>query len=130
MEDIKVIAWKSNAYTGKALRVAVGVQGYENGFAIISDECPTVGVAGGYTQGGGHSATLPESASAQKIGQITQAAIAGLKAPTCILILFSSPISCRRLQPPSTKPLINHSELSPHWPVGRKNWVLYHIGRG
>ena len=43
--------------------MGAGVQGFEAyaagqqaGFAITGGECPTVGLAGGYTQGGGHSA--------------------------------------------------------------------------
>lgn len=45
------------------MKVGAGVQGFEmleaahsKGFVAVSGECPTVGVAGGYTQGGGHSA--------------------------------------------------------------------------
>lgn len=63
MKEIEVLDWESESYAGKALKVAAGVQGFEamevtdqNGLAIVSGECPTVGVAGGYTQGGGHSA--------------------------------------------------------------------------
>ncbi len=29
---------------------------HEKGLAVVGGECPTVGIAGGYTQGGGHSA--------------------------------------------------------------------------
>jgi FAD/FMN-containing dehydrogenase len=43
--------------------MGAGVQGFEaiaaaasEGLVVIEGECPTVGVAGGYTQGGGHSA--------------------------------------------------------------------------
>jgi FAD/FMN-containing dehydrogenase len=43
--------------------MGAGVQGFEamaaaaaKGLVVIEGECPTVGVAGGYTQGGGHSA--------------------------------------------------------------------------
>ena len=43
--------------------MGAGVQGFEayaaadaNGLSIVGGECPTVGIAGGYTQGGGHSA--------------------------------------------------------------------------
>ncbi|KAK0386744.1 hypothetical protein NLU13_6580 [Sarocladium strictum] len=63
MKDIQVVDWKSASYTGKALKLGAGVQGFEamevadaNGLAIVSGECPTVSVGGGYTQGGGHSA--------------------------------------------------------------------------
>src|SRR5690606_17294870 len=50
------------AYTGPALRVGAGVIGAEaaqavdpHGLAVVTGECPSVGVAGGFTQGGGHS---------------------------------------------------------------------------
>ncbi|KAL8724282.1 MAG: hypothetical protein Q9181_006896 [Wetmoreana brouardii] len=50
-------------YKGKAIRIGAGVQGIEAyeasqkvGLTVTSGECPTVGIAGGYTQGGGHSA--------------------------------------------------------------------------
>ena len=43
--------------------MGAGVQGFEayeaadkSGLAVVGGECPTVGLAGGYTQGGGHSA--------------------------------------------------------------------------
>lgn len=43
--------------------MGAGVQGFEayaaadeNGLSVVGGECPTVGIAGGYTQGGGHSA--------------------------------------------------------------------------
>ena len=45
------------------MKVGAGVQGFEayevadrHGLAVVGGECPTVGLAGGYTQGGGHSA--------------------------------------------------------------------------
>jgi FAD/FMN-containing dehydrogenase len=63
LKDIKIIDYKSAAYTGKAIQVGAGVQGFEavaaanaSGLAVVTGECPTVGYAGGYTQGGGHSA--------------------------------------------------------------------------
>lgn len=43
--------------------MGAGIQGYEaieaaqaQGLVAVGGECPTVGLAGGYTQGGGHSA--------------------------------------------------------------------------
>lgn len=43
--------------------MGAGVQGFEayeaahaKELAVVGGECPTVGIAGGYTQGGGHSA--------------------------------------------------------------------------
>ena len=50
-------------YTGKAIKMGAGVQGidayeaaHDKGLALVGGECPTVGIAGGYAQGGGHSA--------------------------------------------------------------------------
>ena len=50
-------------YDGPAIKVGAGVLGYEaieaaydNNLVLVTGECPTVGLAGGYTQGGGHSA--------------------------------------------------------------------------
>jgi FAD/FMN-containing dehydrogenase len=54
-------------YTGSTVKVGAGVVGYEilkaasaQGLVVVSGECPTVGLAGGYTQGGGHSALSTE----------------------------------------------------------------------
>ena len=45
------------------MKMGAGVQAFEayaaadqHGLAVVGGECPTVGLAGGYTQGGGHSA--------------------------------------------------------------------------
>lgn len=45
------------------MKIGAGIQGFEAleaahdaGFVTVGGECPTVGIAGGYTQGGGHSA--------------------------------------------------------------------------
>ncbi|CRG84838.1 hypothetical protein PISL3812_02027 [Talaromyces islandicus] len=53
--------YESSWYTGPALRVGAGVQGFEAldaahalGFIVVTGHCPDVGIAGGYTQGGGH----------------------------------------------------------------------------
>ncbi|GFN20584.1 hypothetical protein AtubIFM55763_005690 [Aspergillus tubingensis] len=50
-------------YTGAAVRLGAGVQGFEayefadaHGYQIVGGECSSVGIAGGYSQGGGHSA--------------------------------------------------------------------------
>ncbi|KAI3615878.1 fad binding domain protein [Moniliophthora roreri] len=67
MHHLNDIAWlpdfKSRGYMGPAFKAYAGVRGIdlvraaaEKGFAIVSGECPTVGFAGGYIQGGGHSA--------------------------------------------------------------------------
>jgi hypothetical protein len=63
LKSVGVVDYAGPHYRGKALRVGAGVQGYEvmqaahrAGLAVVGGECPTVGIAGGYTQGGGHSA--------------------------------------------------------------------------
>ena len=63
LKDIEFIHWGDDYYVGKAIRIGAGVQGFEanaaahdQGLQIVTGECPTVGLAGGYTQGGGHSA--------------------------------------------------------------------------
>ncbi|KAL8767563.1 MAG: hypothetical protein Q9209_005980 [Squamulea sp. 1 TL-2023] len=63
LKNIEFFDYRDDRYTGKAYRIGAGVQGidaYEAGnkigLTVTSGECPTVGIAGGYTQGGGHSA--------------------------------------------------------------------------
>ncbi|PVH85595.1 FAD/FMN-containing dehydrogenase [Cadophora sp. DSE1049] len=63
LKDIDFLDWSDSNYEGKAIKMGAGVQGFEaiaaghrHGLVPITGECPTVGVAGGYTQGGGHSA--------------------------------------------------------------------------
>ncbi|KAI1207620.1 FAD-binding domain-containing protein [Annulohypoxylon truncatum] len=63
LKSTQVLDWEDSYYKGKALRVEAGVLGYEAlaaahaaGLVVLTGECPTVGIAGGYTQGGGHSA--------------------------------------------------------------------------
>ncbi|ETS77837.1 hypothetical protein PFICI_09899 [Pestalotiopsis fici W106-1] len=64
LKDIEFIdEWVGVEYTGPAVKVGAGVQGFEivtaansQGRVVVTGECPTVGLAGGYTQGGGHSA--------------------------------------------------------------------------
>ncbi|KAJ5771956.1 FAD binding domain protein [Penicillium odoratum] len=62
LKDIEIRDWKDENYTGKAFRLGAGVQGIEayeaahkHGLRMVGGECPTVGLAGGYSQGGGHS---------------------------------------------------------------------------
>ncbi|KAF4457088.1 putative isoamyl alcohol oxidase [Fusarium austroafricanum] len=59
----EVITWEDQYYKGKALKVGAGVQGFEalaaahaEDLVVVTGECPSVGLAGGYIQGGGHSA--------------------------------------------------------------------------
>ncbi|KAG9251786.1 uncharacterized protein F5Z01DRAFT_683115 [Emericellopsis atlantica] len=54
--------YSSKSYSGPAMRVGAGVTGAEAaeaahkaGLTVVVGGCPSVGVAGGYTQGGGHS---------------------------------------------------------------------------
>ncbi|KAJ0158908.1 putative FAD-linked oxidoreductase [Colletotrichum tanaceti] len=61
LNDISVVDYKSAGYTGKALKVGAGVQAGEaqaaahaKGLVVVGGNSPTVGIAGGYTQGGGH----------------------------------------------------------------------------
>lgn len=57
-----IFDYTSPAYTGKAMKINAGVQSYEaqavakaNGLVVVEGDCPSVGIAGGYTQGGGTS---------------------------------------------------------------------------
>ena len=61
MKNITILDYTSANYSGKAMRMSAGVQGFEasaaahaQGLVIVSGNCPTVGIAGGYSQGGGH----------------------------------------------------------------------------
>ncbi|KAL6720842.1 hypothetical protein ACLMJK_002767 [Lecanora helva] len=62
MKSMKILDYKSSFYTGKAVRMGAGVEvveayrfAYEQNLVVVGGNCPTVGMAGGYTQGGGHS---------------------------------------------------------------------------
>ncbi|KAF4549103.1 FAD-binding domain-containing protein 2 [Elsinoe fawcettii] len=63
LKNISIIDHSDQYYTGKAIKLGAGVQGFEayeaadaQGLQVVGGECPSVGIAGGYTQGGGHSA--------------------------------------------------------------------------
>lgn len=63
LKDLKIHSYSDKHYTGKAITMGAGIQGHEayeiaeeTGLQVVGGECPTVGLAGGYTQGGGHSA--------------------------------------------------------------------------
>ncbi|KAI4858739.1 FAD-binding domain-containing protein [Hypoxylon rubiginosum] len=54
-------AYQSTNYTGPAVKLSAGVESIEaysfahsHGVMLVGGNCPTVGLAGGYTQGGGH----------------------------------------------------------------------------
>lgn len=55
-------SYNSSTYSGKALKIGSGAQAIdiylaakENGVTVVGGEGQTVGVSGGYIQGGGHS---------------------------------------------------------------------------
>jgi FAD/FMN-containing dehydrogenase len=62
LKTIDFLNYTSDDYIGPAIKMGAGVQAfeayaaaYEHGLRVVGGECPTVGLAGGYTQGGGHS---------------------------------------------------------------------------
>ncbi|KAK3297224.1 uncharacterized protein B0H64DRAFT_423479 [Chaetomium fimeti] len=63
LDGIEFKEWNDEDYRGSAVKLGAGVQGFEAMSAalekkqvVLGGECPSVGIAGGYTQGGGHSA--------------------------------------------------------------------------
>ena len=61
IKSLEFFEFSSPDYTGTALKMGAGIQAFEayaaaqaKGFVIVGGFGPTVGVAGGYTQGGGH----------------------------------------------------------------------------
>ena len=57
-----LVDYESKDYDGKAIKMGAGIQAFEayqfadsHGVRILGGECTTVGLAGGYTQGGGRS---------------------------------------------------------------------------
>lgn len=63
LKSLEFLDVSTSTYTGKAIKMSAGIQGieayraaHEQGLVVVGGECPTVGIAGGYTQGGGHSA--------------------------------------------------------------------------
>lgn len=62
MKDRSVVDYNSTYYTGKAMKMAAGVTAGEaqalansQGLLLVDGDCPTVGIVGGYLQGGGSS---------------------------------------------------------------------------
>ncbi|TVY84927.1 FAD-linked oxidoreductase ZEB1 [Lachnellula suecica] len=60
MKNIDFLDYTSPNYAGKAIKLGAGVQGHEayaaakaEGLVVVGGNCPTVGIAGGYSQGGG-----------------------------------------------------------------------------
>ncbi|EPS33218.1 hypothetical protein PDE_08180 [Penicillium oxalicum 114-2] len=63
LNQVEYVDYRSAAYNGPAFKVGAGTMGFQimeaahaRGLLVVGGECPTVGIAGGYTQGGGHSA--------------------------------------------------------------------------
>lgn len=62
LKSIDFLDYKSKHYNGPAIKMGAGVQAFEayyaagaRGLRVVGGDCPTVGLAGGYSQGGGHS---------------------------------------------------------------------------
>jgi hypothetical protein len=62
LKNIEIKDYEDKHYEGKSAKLGAGVQGIEayrtadaHGLRILSGACPSVGIAGGYSQGGGHS---------------------------------------------------------------------------
>ncbi|KAL9049662.1 MAG: hypothetical protein Q9162_007104 [Coniocarpon cinnabarinum] len=62
LKNIAIHDYSDPYYSGKAITMGAGVQAFEaydvadaQGLRVVGGECATVGLAGGYTQGGGHS---------------------------------------------------------------------------
>ncbi len=62
LKSMELKDWKTREHRGKVLRVGAGVEGHDvltaaaaAGLVMVTGECPSVGVAGGYSQSGGHS---------------------------------------------------------------------------
>lgn len=61
LDSIEFTNYTSEAYTGPAIKAAAGVQFYKAyqaagkaGLKVVGGSCPTVGLTGGFMQGGGH----------------------------------------------------------------------------
>ncbi|EAW08572.1 putative isoamyl alcohol oxidase [Aspergillus clavatus NRRL 1] len=63
LNDVTYVDWKDSRYQGPSFKVSAGAMGFQvlnaahaRNLVVVGGECPTVGLAGGYIQGGGHSA--------------------------------------------------------------------------
>lgn len=61
LQDIAILDYSSSTYKGKAVKMGAGVLNsqaqaiaHDQGLRVVGGVAPTVGTAGGYTQGGGH----------------------------------------------------------------------------
>ncbi|KAK8062937.1 hypothetical protein PG997_015034 [Apiospora hydei] len=62
LKDITKLDWRDETYQGPALKLGAGVQGIDalaaakdEGLVVVAGYCNSVGLAGGWTQGTGHS---------------------------------------------------------------------------
>lgn len=65
MHNLKTVDFKNYTnmfYNGPAVKIGAGVQSFDAytaadlvGLNVLGGQCITVGIVGGYTQGGGHS---------------------------------------------------------------------------
>jgi len=62
LKNLRFVDWDDAEYRGKAIKMGAGVEAREalsfaatHSRTVITGTCPTVGIAGGYIQGGGHS---------------------------------------------------------------------------
>lgn len=67
LKDIQHLYYTSPSYNGSAMRLGAGVQGFDamaaaqaQGKVLVTGNCESVGVAGGYMQGGGHGQLASE----------------------------------------------------------------------
>lgn len=65
LKSTEIVNYNSSYYTGKALKVGAGVSlgealrtTHAHGLVNVGGTCPTVDLAGGYTQGAGHGLTV------------------------------------------------------------------------
>lgn len=61
LKQIQVVDYQAPYYEGKAIKVGAGVQAFEvntaafqHNLVVVGGNCPSIGQAGGYSQGGGH----------------------------------------------------------------------------
>lgn len=62
LNSIEFLDYKSTYFTGKAAKIGAGVRAFEiyeaanaQNVVVLGGDCPSIGIAGGYAQGGGHS---------------------------------------------------------------------------
>ncbi|KAF5875951.1 putative fad binding domain protein [Botrytis fragariae] len=67
LKELEFLDYESKLYTGRAAKIGAGRQAYEilpaaneAGVRVLAGWCPTVGIVGGYTQGGGHGPLIGE----------------------------------------------------------------------